>query len=91
MSSPQEKTATLPDHILRMINGEVSPEDKKEMYNNSLHNWWMEYSARKNNEEEEHVSDSLLYDERCHLPRTVAPPACVAERKMEEAAKASPQ
>lgn len=33
--------------------------------------WWSEYASRKNDEEEEHVADSLLYDERCHLPRTV--------------------
>ena len=24
--------------------------------------WWAEYSDRKNDEEDEHVSDSLLYD-----------------------------
>lgn len=39
--------------------------------------WWMEYADRKNHEDHEHVSDSLLYDERCHLPRTTAPPPCV--------------
>ena len=39
--------------------------------------WWKEYASRKNDEEEEHVADSLLYDERCHLPRTIPPPDCV--------------
>jgi hypothetical protein len=39
--------------------------------------WWHEYAARKNDEEEEHVADSLLYDERCHLPRTTPRPDCV--------------
>ena len=32
-----------------------------------------EYSDRKNDDEEEHVADSLLYD-RSHLPRTVPAP-----------------
>lgn len=36
--------------------------------------WWKEYAARKNDEDQEHVADSLLYDERCHLPRTTPPP-----------------
>lgn len=41
------------------------------------HRWWGEYASRKNDEEEEHVADSLLYDERKHLPRTVQRPDCV--------------
>lgn len=36
--------------------------------------WWKDYSHRKN-DEEDMVADSLLYDERCHLPRTTAGPA----------------
>jgi hypothetical protein len=40
--------------------------------------WWEEYSDRKNDEEDEHVADSLLYD-RNHLPRTAPPPECVHE------------
>jgi hypothetical protein len=41
--------------------------------------WWKEYAERKNDEEQEHVCDSLLYD-YTHLPRTApaptsAPPA----------------
>lgn len=35
--------------------------------------WWKDYSHRKN-DEEDMVADSLLYDERCHLPRTTAGP-----------------
>lgn len=49
--------------------------------------WWEEYSDRKNDEEDEHVADSLLYD-RNHLPRTAPPPECVHEyRKLAAAAK----
>ncbi len=35
-----------------------------------------EYADRKNDEEDEHVADSLLYD-RNHLPRTAPAPECV--------------
>lgn len=35
--------------------------------------WWVEYADRKNDEEDEHVADSLLYDKR-HLPRTAPAP-----------------
>jgi len=35
--------------------------------------WWKDYSHRKN-DEEDMVADSLLYDERCHLPRTTPGP-----------------
>jgi len=35
--------------------------------------WWHEYTERKN-DEGDMVADSLLYDERCHLPRTAAGP-----------------
>ena len=36
--------------------------------------WWKEYSHRKNDQEDDMVADSLLYDERCHLPRTAPGP-----------------
>ena len=36
----------------------------------------VEYADRKNDEEEEYVADSLLYD-RTHLPRTAPAPDCV--------------
>jgi hypothetical protein len=130
MAAPQP---ALPDYMLKMINGELSEEQKQAHYDHglqrwvaacgacgghaaeapkpthpppiqpsvcSLHasclrharprplpscaclpasllaprRWWKEYAARKNDEEEEHVADSLLYDERCHLPRTTARP-----------------
>ena len=38
--------------------------------------WWAEYADRKNDEGDEHVADSLLYD-RNHLPRTAPAPDCV--------------
>ena len=38
--------------------------------------WWSEYADRKNDEEEEYVANSLLYD-RNHLPRTAPAPDCV--------------
>jgi hypothetical protein len=40
--------------------------------------WWTEYADRKNDEEDEHVADSLLYD-RSHLPRSAPAPDCVAQ------------
>lgn len=49
--------------------------------------WWKEYSDRKNDEEDEHVADSLLYD-RNHLPRAAPPPDSVfAERERQKAAQ----
>ena len=48
---------------------------------NSLHGrWWKEYSDRKNDEEDEHVADSLLYD-RSHLPRAAPPPESVFQER----------
>lgn len=64
----------LPDYVLRAINGTLTSEEKHKDYDTSLQAWWQEYASRKNNEEEEHVSDSLLYDERCHLPRSIPAP-----------------
>jgi hypothetical protein len=40
----------------------------------NTHSWWKEYSHRKNDQEDDMVADSLLYDERCHLPRTAPGP-----------------
>jgi hypothetical protein len=44
----------------------------------SFHRWWNEYASRKNDEEDEHehVANSLLYD-RNHLPRMAPAPDCV--------------
>ena len=41
-----------------------------------MRSWWAEYAARKNDEEDEHVADSLLYDLN-NLPRAAPPPECV--------------
>jgi len=55
-------------------------EDKKALYDQSLNRWWKEYSDRKNDEEDEHVADSLLYD-RNHLPRAAPPPESVFQER----------
>ena len=67
----------LPEHVRRAIYGEMTPEEKRVACDKSMNNWWREYSARKNDEEEEHVADTLLYDERCHLPRMAPRPDVV--------------
>lgn len=72
--------------VLAAIYGKKSAEAKKSEYDASLGNWWKEYAARKNDEEEEHVADSLLYDERCHLPRMVAKPDVVADVEVQKPA-----
>ncbi|PNH05889.1 hypothetical protein TSOC_007805 [Tetrabaena socialis] len=79
--------AMLPEHILRQIRGEMTPEEKEAQMDKSLSSWWKEYAARKNDEEHEHVADSLLYDERCHLPRTVPPPTLSTGASVAEADK----
>jgi hypothetical protein len=48
--------------------------------------WWKGYSARKN-DEEDMVADSLLYDERCHLPRTTPGPKPLPEPEVTAAAQ----
>ena len=76
----------VPAHVLAAIYGDddassaravVEKADdgtrKGEAYDESLRSWWRTYSERKNDEEEEHVADSLLYDYR-HLPRTTPAP-----------------
>lgn len=50
--------------------------------------WWRDYSHRKN-DEEDMVADSLLYDERCHLPRTTAGPKQQPEPEVAAAAAAA--
>ncbi|KAG1660910.1 hypothetical protein FOA52_007950 [Chlamydomonas sp. UWO 241] len=81
--------ATLSEEVMRMIRGEVKPEEKHQAYDTSLSSWWKEYASRKNDEEEEHVADSLLYDERCHLPRTIPPPDVVFRERAATAAAAA--
>lgn len=65
--------------VMEAIYGAQSEQEKKEVYDRSLGHWWKEYASRKNDEEEEHVADSLLYDERCHLPRSAPRPDVVKE------------
>lgn len=50
--------------------------------------WWKDYSHRKN-DEEDMVADSLLYDERCHLPRTTAGPKQQPEPEVSSTAAAA--
>ena len=64
----------LPGYVRRAIYGEMSLEEKRAALDTSTNNWWREYAARKNDEDEEHVADTLLYDERCHLPRSAPRP-----------------
>lgn len=71
---PQQAPTLLPESVLRAIRGEATAEEKRAAYDGSLRRWWGEYAARKNDEEEEHVADSLMYDERLHLPRTTRRP-----------------
>ncbi|GBF88335.1 hypothetical protein Rsub_01047 [Raphidocelis subcapitata] len=63
----------LSEAMRRAIHGEVTPQEKDAQLKGSLQRWWKEYAGRKN-EEEDMVADSLMYDERCHLPRTTAGP-----------------
>lgn len=65
--------------VIDAIYGKHTLQGKKEKYDRSLGNWWKEYASRKNDEEEEQVADSLLYDERCHLPRSAPRPDVVAD------------
>eukprot|EP00873_Tetraselmis_striata_P009334 jgi/Tetstr1/429598/TSEL_019497.t1 len=67
-----------PPHVLDAIYG-TSTAKKKEAYEASLKNWWTEYADRKNDEEDEHVADTLLYDKN-HLPRTALAPECVNQQ-----------
>ena len=67
--------STVSADVLRAIYGSV--EDKRQAYEASLRRWWHEYADRKNDEEDEYVANSLLYD-RNHLPRSAPAPDCVA-------------
>jgi len=67
-----------PANVLHAIYGTTA--DKKALYDQSLNRWWKEYSDRKNDEEDEHVADSLLYD-RNHLPRAAPPPESVFQER----------
>lgn len=71
---PPKKT-NCPTHVWEAIHGK-NKANKTQQLERSLQNWWEEYSDRKNDEEDEHVADSLLYD-RNHLPRTAPAPDCV--------------
>eukprot|EP01026_Neomeris_dumetosa_P051346 TRINITY_DN4516_c0_g1_i1.p4 TRINITY_DN4516_c0_g1~~TRINITY_DN4516_c0_g1_i1.p4 ORF type:complete len:103 (-),score=18.48 TRINITY_DN4516_c0_g1_i1:427-690(-) len=71
-----------PSAVLEAIYGKEV--NKKKNYDKSLQRWWKEYAARKNDEEEEHVADSLMYDERCSLPRTVTRPEFENEKSKKE-------
>lgn len=82
----QSKPGVLPDYMLKIINGEQSEKEAGEAYENSLKRWWKEYAGRKN-EEEEHVADTLLYDDRCHLPRTIPGPVFKEKEETTEEAK----
>ena len=72
-----EHKSRLAPEILDVIYGRRETVDgkltKAEAYNRSLKRWWVEYSDRKNADQEEHPCDSLYYD-RNTLPRTVPPP-----------------
>lgn len=79
----------VPQHVLEAIYGKATTtttttttteiEAKKQRYDESLATWWKTYSERKNDEDEEHVADSLLYDYR-HLPRTTPAPNYAEDR-----------
>lgn len=73
-AAPESGKSRCPPEVLEAIYGKNSAAAKQQAYDKSLGNWWKEYAGRKNDEEEEHVADSLLYDERCHLPRMAAKP-----------------
>ena len=73
-AAAEKQGSTCSAAVLEAIYGTADAQKKKEQYDASLGNWWKEYAGRKNDEEEEHVADSLLYDERCHLPRMAQKP-----------------
>ncbi|KAK9821559.1 hypothetical protein WJX81_001774 [Elliptochloris bilobata] len=79
VSSQERSTlaAKCPEHVLQAIYGKTA--EKRKVYEQSLNSWWAEYAARKNDEEDEHVADSLLYDLN-HLPRAAPPPEWLLER-----------
>ena len=56
--APSGRASGCPPHVLEAIYGKQA--NKKEALERSLHRWWTEYADRKNDEEDEHVADSLL-------------------------------
>mmetsp|Transcript_35304 Transcript_35304/g.89360 ORF Transcript_35304/g.89360 Transcript_35304/m.89360 type:complete len:93 (-) Transcript_35304:440-718(-) len=80
MAAPTQPSSGLTPEMLKIIRGEIPEEHKEQKFDQSLQRWWKEYASRKNDEEEEHVADSLLYDERCHLPRTTPKPVFKSEQ-----------
>ena len=67
----------LSPEMMAIIHGS-DDKDKKAEYEASLKRWWTEYADRKNDEDDEYVANSLLYD-RNHLPRTAPAPDCCKE------------
>jgi len=65
----------LSPEMMAIIHGSDAGKDKKAEYEKSLQRWWTEYADRKNDEDDEYVANSLLYDRR-HLPRTAPAPDC---------------
>jgi len=53
---------------MRAIYGERSDGEKKAALDDSLARWWANYSERKEDADDQ-VADTLLYGDRCHLPR----------------------
>ncbi|WIA08261.1 hypothetical protein OEZ85_007704 [Tetradesmus obliquus] len=82
----EQQKPLLSEEVLKVIHGRVDQGDKREKYQESLGRWWKDYSARKN-DEEDMVADSLLYDERCHLPRTTPGPKPAPEPEVTAAAQ----
>ncbi|KAL4425685.1 hypothetical protein ABPG75_009701 [Micractinium tetrahymenae] len=82
------RSSGCPPHVLEAIYGKKMKEDKKAAYEGSLQRWWTEYADRKNDETDEYVANSLLYD-RKHLPRTAPAPECVQRAAAEAAAAAA--
>ncbi|KDD71316.1 hypothetical protein H632_c5309p0, partial [Helicosporidium sp. ATCC 50920] len=74
-AEPSSSSGGCPAHVLEAIYGKV---DKKAANEESLKRWWAEYADRKNDETDEYVANSLLYD-RNHLPRSAPAPDCVRE------------
>jgi hypothetical protein len=77
----QQNGSACPPHVLEAIYGKS--EDKKAEYEHSLKRWWAEYADRKNDETDEYVANSLLYD-RNHLPRSAPAPDCVQQELQQQ-------
>ena len=84
LPAPEPSTPSRPDGDAEQQQDKGEPQrlrlmSKAERYDESLKTWWKEYADRKNDEEEEHVSDSLLYD-FTHLPRMTPAPNLAEDR-----------